>query len=299
MRSILTCGMLGLCLCGMAGCGPPSSESGNETVASPSSPSHADGYLARRERFATSLLVHGPAPQRWSDELPENVNRIEYSSHGRSLAAWLYRPASPPGTRHQALVYLHGGFALGKGDFADCEPFVAANYVVFLPSYRGENGNPGDFELFFGEADDAAETVRWLASQDYVDPEQIFVFGHSAGGVISGLLSLFEDCPAKHTGSAGGLYGHDLFEGWEAVPFNVSNKREMEMRLLVGNTRWMKRPHYAYVGDEDYSMKGDVAEQEAESNRAPLVVVRLAGDHHSMLGPAMGRYLEVCQQSQQ
>ncbi len=285
-----------LCL---PGCGEVHRDGASGRSGSKDESTAADSYPARRDQFKTAILKSGPSPQEWSnDPLPANVSLVNYTSDGRSLSAWLFRPEHGQGERRPALVYLHGGFAFGASDFTDCRPFVESDFVVLCPTFRGENGNPGQFEMMFGEVDDAAEAVRWLARQEYVDPQGVFVFGHSSGGVMSAMLSLYDDLPARHTGSAGGLYGPDLFDALaEIVPFDRRDVREAEMRVLIGNIRWMKRPHYAYVGDADWFMKGSIAEREAKRGNAPLTVIELAGDHHSTLNPAMRRYRDVCQQT--
>lgn len=255
-------------------------------------------YVARRARLQTQLTRRGPSPQRWSDDpLPAGVQVIEYESDGRKLKAWLSVPEAIADEKKPALVYMHGGFAFGLGDFAVCQPFINAGFVVMCPMFRGENGNPGDFEMMLGEVDDAAAAIRWLAATDFVDPERIYTFGHSSGGVISAVLSLYDDIPVRHGGSAGGLYGVDLFDATaRLVPFEPRSKDERRMRVLVGNIAWMKRPHYAFVGREDVLMKASEARAEAASANAPLHVIELPGDHHSSLPDAIERYLGILQQ---
>jgi dipeptidyl aminopeptidase/acylaminoacyl peptidase len=41
------------------------------------------------------------------------------------------------------------------------------------PTLRGENGNPGNFECFYGEVDDVIAAGRYLATLPYVDPKHI------------------------------------------------------------------------------------------------------------------------------
>jgi acetyl esterase/lipase len=264
-----------------------------------SSTNSSESYQVRRAKFQTKLIRQGPSPQEWADDpLPPNVSKVEYESAGRKLSAWVFRPEGSSAERRPALVYLHGGFAFGASDFTDCGQFADAGFVVMCPTFRGENGNAGDFEMMLGEVDDAAEAVRWIAQQEYVDPQQVFVFGHSSGGVMSAMLALYEDLPAQHTGSAGGMYGTDLFEAvGPLVPFDPQNAQETKIRIPIGNIRWMKRPHFAYVGSSDTFMRGVAAATEAKGAKAPLTVIELAGDHHTSLNPAMRQYLAVCRQA--
>jgi dipeptidyl aminopeptidase/acylaminoacyl peptidase len=65
----------------------------------------------------------------------------------------------PPG-----LLYCHGGCSIDDEDFDVASAFVEAGFAVLMPTRRGEHGNPGSYELFFGEVDDAraaAEVLRW------------------------------------------------------------------------------------------------------------------------------------------
>lgn len=55
---------------------------------------------------------------------------------------------------------------------------------------RGENGNPGHFEFFYGEAEDAVAAGRYLATLPRVDPKRIYITGHSAGGTLALLAAM-------------------------------------------------------------------------------------------------------------
>ncbi len=255
-------------------------------------------FLERRAAFRTSLKAPGPSPQQWEDEaLPPGLKPVTYTSAGRDLKAWLFVPEGN-NSRQPALVFFHGGYAFGVSDFEDVRPFTNAGFVVLCPALRGENGNPGNFEHTLGEIDDAVAAVRWLAQQEYVDPDRLYAFGHSSGGIASAMLALMDDVPIKHSGSAGGLYGPDLFAVMaqrmpERVPFVLDNPQEAQLRVLVGNVRWMKRPHYAIVGTGDGFMKVNEARSEASESRAPLEVIEIQGDHHSSLKEAVLRYLAI------
>jgi acetyl esterase/lipase len=146
--------------------------------------------------------------------------------------------------------------------------------------------------MFFSEADDARAAVRWLADQPFVDAEHIYTFGHSAGGILSALLSLYDDVPIRHGGSAGGLYDTRLFHAMEAVPFDADDPQECAMRVLVGNVRWMRRRHYAYCGADDRLQAVGAARREGGASSL-LDVKVIPGDHHTSLGRAVEEYAQV------
>ncbi|MCC7419278.1 MAG: prolyl oligopeptidase family serine peptidase [Planctomycetaceae bacterium] len=254
-------------------------------------------YLERRREFTTNLFRRDKAPQSFVTEAaPENVTEVTYPSGALKLKGWVYRPPTG-GPKFPALVYFHGGWAFGQEDLSACDDFKKAGYVVFAPALRGENGNPGNFELMLGEVDDAKAACQWLAGQDYVDAGRIFTFGHSAGGGISAMLSLMDNVPIRHGGSAGGLYDVTTFDGWsDIVPFVRSNPAERQLRVLVGNIKDMQRKHYAYLGDQDFGFHGNEAKARAEGGASSqLAIERVPGNHDSSLPAAMKRYLAVIQ----
>ena len=50
-----------------------------------------------------------------------------------------------------------------------------------IPSFRGENTNPGRYEMFYGELEDLDSAREYLSVIYYVDPKRIYVVGHSTG----------------------------------------------------------------------------------------------------------------------
>ncbi len=62
-----------------------------------------------------------------------------------------------------------------------------------FPSLRGGNDNPGRREGFLGEVDDILSATDYLASLSYVDPQQIYLGGHSTGGTMAMLMGAASD----------------------------------------------------------------------------------------------------------
>lgn len=253
-----------------------------------------------RAGFQTKLVRTGPSDQPFdpTETPPENVTEILYPSGDLKLKAWVYRP--PDGDEPRpALVYFHGGFAFGGEDLTEsCRPFMDAGYVVMAPMLRGENGNPGHYELFFGEIDDARAACQWLAQQTYVSKDRIYTFGHSVGGGVSAVLSMLTNVPIRHGGSSGGLYDHATFLVWGlegTVPFE-NTPEERSVRLLIGNTSHMQHQHYAFIGAEDEAFNDSVEKIQKESGAGKLTVERMPGDHFDSLEPSIRKYLQIVQQ---
>ncbi|MEM7475809.1 MAG: prolyl oligopeptidase family serine peptidase [Planctomycetota bacterium] len=273
-----------------------------------------------RDSRPDDLKVRGPAPQDYDLESPpRGVREVLYQSGDLELKAWVKLPPSLAGSgvwasnavggslgngtadlkdlkRAPGLIFLHGGFAFGSGDLDAVQLAVDSGFVVMTPMLRGENGNPGSFELFLGEADDAAAAARWLSQQPYVDPNRIFAFGHSVGGGVSAMLSLLDDVPIIHCGSSGGLYPPSVFLGWaDIVPFE-STPEARSSRLLVSNIRLMQRQHFAYLGLGD-SLQDAANSAKAEMARLAdpkLKVEMVPGDHFSSFDKALSNYLREC-----
>ncbi|MEM1436093.1 MAG: CocE/NonD family hydrolase [Pseudomonadota bacterium] len=245
-------------------------------------------------RFETRLQQEGSSEVSGTPALPDDprVREVHYPSGDLALKAWLALPEGPG--PFPAVIYLHGGFSLSAGDFADAEAFLEAGFAVLLPMLRSENGNPGAFELWRGEVDDAAAASRWLAQQPDVRAQDIFAFGHSVGGGVAAGLSLHPDAALAGTGGSGGLYLPGVFASWsDVVPFRLDDPMEQRARLLFSNQHAMRRWHTAYVGSEDRSFYATrwVASAAATAARH-LEAEVVPGTHFSSLPEAVQRFIE-------
>ena len=251
-------------------------------------------YATGRCSADTQLMWEEPSPQQPSGrQVPKDVEVVRYPADPGELRGYLMRPQGADPAR--ALVYLHSGFAWEPPIAEDVRGLVAAGWVVFMPTVRGENYNPGRYELLCGEVDDAAAAVRWLAQQPYVDPARIAAFGHSAGGGLSAMLSLVPDLPLVTTGSAGGLYFEELLQGWGPMsPFDPNDATERRRRLLVAHLGQMQRPHRAYLGKDDALVAiAEPAKARAAELGVPLEVTLIEGDHHSSKRAALEGFTEA------
>ncbi len=266
-------------------------------------------YLDRRANFATTLVTAGPVPVGRAYPGPElfpgdwerlatRVREVKYPSGNLHLRAWIFVPENVVEGSTPALLYLHPGLSAESRTIRQCKPFIDSGYVVMVPTFRGEQGNAGDYEFCFGEVDDAAAAARWLADQPAVDPARIYAFGWSYGGFISATLSLFDDVPLLHTGSCGGLLYPQLFDDprmSEGLPFDVTNPMEIEMRALLGNVHWMRCRHFAFIGsaDQGFVPAVNVAQQETSEGDSLLQILMVPGDHFTSAKAAIERYLEI------
>jgi acetyl esterase/lipase len=248
----------------------------------------------------TTLNWSEPSPeQAGSTRAPEGVEAVFFPADPGQLRGWIMRPK---GTEPApVMVYLHAGFAWHNGLAEASRWLTEAGWIVFMPTVRGENGNPGVYQLLCGEVDDAAAAVKWIAQQDGVDPQRVAVFGHGAGGALSAMLSLYPDLPAAHTASAGGLYFEELLKGWGAMaPYPADDPVEMRRRLFVSHLGELHRPHHAWLGETDALQAViEPAQARAAIVGAPLHIRRVPGDHRTSVDAALHAYVALIEASAQ
>ena len=254
-------------------------------------------YVQGRKLFKTNLTKREKSPQT-SEKLKDvngTIKLVFYESAGRKLKGLLDTTNIEKGKPKPAIVYLHGGFSLGYADVTDCKPFTDAGYVVFAPSYRGENGNSGYFELMLGEVDDANEAIKWLAKQDFINKDSIFVFGHSIGGGIALSLSLHPDAPINKSGSSAGVYDVGTLKSWEGdgyVPFDYNKEEEAAYRLPIYSLQYMVRPHQMYIGkDDDFEPTKSFVKELYPNKSIKMNLIEVEGNHFSSLQYAMEKFL--------
>lgn len=149
------------------------------------------------------------------------------------------------GKKYPAIIYLNGGFGgIGDSEFGWDEESPKNNYqgagafkrddfVLAIPSARGENANPGKYEMFYGEIEDLEEARKYVASLPYVDPNRIYLIGHSTGGTKALLLSEYSK-GFRAVFAMGALpdffWATEKPDEYGGVPFDLTNPREIAVR---------------------------------------------------------------------
>lgn len=295
-RLLVLAGLLGLA-CGGGGTAPVTPP---PKPVAPPPPAEAQVPAATwadlRSTWTTSLLHAGPAPgPNKLSPPPAGVELVSYDSPVGPLPAWWAHP-SAQGAQVPLVVFAHAGFALDARTFDGCVPLLQAGYAVMLPTWRGETGNPGSFEMYGGELDDLAAAVRFGAAQRGVDPARVYVVGEQEGGHLAALTALRPDIPIAGSASIGGLFRSEDFLFWrKMVPFDLDNPLELRMRLLYPNLAEMKRGHIAYVSEEDEVSAKAVAAFDTEARRrgARLRIEVIKANQRKTLGGALTRFTEA------
>lgn len=259
-------------------------------------------YTKEWETFQSQLILKTKSFQKYEefDEQRGDFKLVTFRSDTLKLKGLINIHNIDSFTKKPVIVYLHGGFALNYNELERTNPFTEAGYITFAPTYRGENGNSGHFELFMGEVQDAKAAINWISQQPFVDADNIYVFGWSVGGGISLNLSLHNDIPVNISGSSAGIYDYDLIKAWATedemiiFPYDYENSLENYFRLPIYNLNNMVRPHYVYIGQEDdYTFYRNLVDSLYPDNHYLLKLSKLNGNHVSSLEKAMNKFIEV------
>lgn len=252
-------------------------------------------YAAVRAEWKTHLTRSGPSPHKGKPVVTAaSVRVLPYESAAGTMQGWLLLPGMD--ARAPVVVFAHSGYGLEQAHIDACVPMLQAGLAVYLPTWRGENGNPGRFEMFAGEVDDLLAAARRVTREPSVDGSRLYLLGQGAGGQLVALASLLGGGGARGTASVGSLYRTDDLLYWRSiVPFDLDDPTEVRMRLWYPNLAELKVGHIAYVGDSDETSTKAAAAFEGEGRRlgAPLRVVKVKGDEATSLGPAMARFIEA------
>jgi dipeptidyl aminopeptidase/acylaminoacyl peptidase len=260
--------MLLLCVA-LAGCGRPQATPGLEL--------QQEDYAVARGKFRTKLLRKGPAPQRWQlVQAPPGVLEVEYRSGELTLKAWTHRPTGDQTSKHPAVLYLHGGWAFDLDDWEQARPLRDAGFVVLIPIVRGENGQPGNFSMFYDEVDDVLAAADHLANLPWVDPKRLYVAGHSAGGTLTMLAAMASD-RFRAAASISGSPDRVAFVngGYQnAVPFDLKDIREFQVRSPVAYATSFKCPARLYYGSEEHFFAAETCRTALLANTKSLFAKR-------------------------
>lgn len=227
-------------------------------------------------------MIRAPAPQpHGMPSAPRGVREIDYTSGDLRLRAWIGLPTEAP-ERAPVVLFLHGGFAFDEDDWEMTRPFREAGYAVVMPSVRGENGQAGTYSMFFDEVGDVLAVTDHVRSQPWVDPQRIYVAGHSAGGTLAMLAALASPhyrAVAPFSGSPDQLI---LAKGLpKIVPFDKKVKAEYEIRSPLCYATSFKTPTRLFLGrqEEFYRASTNLLATLARNAGKDVAAVEVPGDH--------------------
>ena len=244
-----------------------------------------------REGFETTLLreerVGEPAP-----EPPGMMFELTQYEGPLGMMDAYVSPDPEDGEKHPLVIWLVGGFANSISDIAferglrendqSAATFRKAGILMMYPSLRGGNENPGSIEGLYGEVDDVVAAARHAASLPYVDPDRIYLGGHSTGGTLALLVAESTDL-FRAILSLGPVHSVADY-GADRVPFDTTDPDEVRLREPEEYLGAITSPTFVFEGD-DGNIKS--LKRLKRRNNNPLVHIHaVAGhDHFDIIRP--------------
>lgn len=244
-----------------------------------------------RQGYATSLFyddVYRGPPE---EPPPEVFELVSYDAPLGENAA--YVTPVRDGAPRPGIVWIAGGFDWGisanawlpapRDNDQSARAFREAGVGLMLPSLRGSNENPGRNECFFGEVEDVIAAAEYLASRPDVDPDRLYLGGHSTGATVALLV-------AATTDRFAGVFAFGAIDDpWEygnssCVPEYVSDE-ERAIRAPIHFVDEIRTPTWIIEGA--VQSNGPAAEAlYAARESAPIELILVPElDHFSVLAP--------------
>jgi predicted Zn finger-like uncharacterized protein len=247
-----------------------------------------------RKGFTTRLIRKERLGQPVPEPPPNLFRKVQFDAALGKLTACL-TPDPKDNKKRPAIIWLTGGDCNSIDDSVwqnapanndqTASAFRQAGIVMMFPTLRGGNDNPGVREGFFGEVDDVIAAADYLAKVNYVDPQRIYLGGHSTGGT---LVLLTAECSARFRavfsfGPVEDVAGY----GAEFIPFDAGNRRELELRAPVRWLHAVRCPVHIFEGNRIENSNLPALEQIRLASTNPLVHCYPinGGDHFNILQP--------------
>lgn len=250
-----------------------------------------DALSKARKEFSTQIIRNDYSPEPVEKPSNSEFELIHYQSGANSLAAYV-TPAPQDGAKHPAIIWITGGHHNSIGDVwtprersndQSASAFRKAGIVMMFASTRGGNDNPGKREGFLGEVDDILAAADHLAKLPYVDPEQIYLGGHSTGGTLAMLVGESSDKFRAIFALGPVAYAH-TYRG-EFVYCDPRDTKEMELRSPIYWLPCVSNPMYVFEGEENGNW--DQLKKMADVNLNPNIQFHKVRyhDHFSLISP--------------
>jgi len=254
--------------------------------------SERPSFAEERSGFTTALTRQENSQFAIPTPPPGIFDLVHYESEVGRLAAFV---SSDPGDgeRHPLIIWVVGGWGYGISDLPWSYPewdndqtgsaFREAGILMMYPSFRGANGNPGYFETMFGDVDDLLAALDFAASLPYVDPDRIYLGGHSTGAtrvLLAAALAEDEFRAVFALGAVSDISRHNQAQ----FTFDLRNTQERMMRSPRYWVNDISVPTFILTGQDSNSYDvRDMARQSNNDNIHTFVVDR-AG-HFDVLAP--------------
>ena len=234
------------------------------------------------------------------------VHEITYASSfdGTGIQGWYVTPPGfDPAKKYPLILEIHGGphSAYGPHFSAEVQRYAAEGYVVFYDNHRGSTSYGEEFALLlehkYSSKEDAADHmsgVDAMIAKGFIDADNLFVTGGSAGGIATaylvGLTDRFKAAVAakpvinwlSKTPTADS-YIYQTYHQFPALPWEDPMHYWQRSPLsLVGN---VTTPTMLLTGEEDHRTPITESEQFYQALKLrgiDTMLVRVPGSAHGI-----------------
>lgn len=245
-----------------------------------------------RQNFRTTLLpsqeerIPVPTP-------PARLFKVvKYPSPVGDLPAYL-SVWPDDGKQRPAIIWITGGDCNTIGESAweeadadndqSARQYREAGVIMMFPALRGGNDAPGKRETYLGEVDDLLAAAQFLSQQPGVNPQRIYLGGHSTGGTLALLTS---ECSNRFRAVfAFGPVSNVAGYGQEMLAFNGESEKELIVRAPILWLKDVTSPTFVIEGTSRGNID-DLREmaRKGGSDAVQFLEVR-GGTHFSILAP--------------
>ena len=135
------------------------------------------------------------------------LTRVSYVSDGLTVFAYVYALAETPKARLPVIVFNRGSYTWKEfaGEYLTVfHRLASAGFVVVAPMYRGSGGAEGKDEMGGADLDDLLNTVGVIRQLPAANPELVFLYGESRGGMMT-YQAIREHYPMRAAAVYGGF----------------------------------------------------------------------------------------------
>ena len=244
-----------------------------------------------RKGFKTKLTRRERSSEELETPPPELFELVRYATPIGKMRAYV-GVAPSPGRKHPAILWITGGFPQGGASNAwersspsndqSAKDYREAGLVMMYPTLRGSFGNPGSQETFFGEVDDVLAALDHLAQVDYVDPDRIYLGGHSTGGTLALLVAATTD--RFRAVFAFGPVEDPTIYGEEYLTYDPESEGENRLRSPIHFLHAIRSPTYVIEGEGGNFGAFRALAKASENDKLSFLSVKGA-DHFDVLAP--------------
>jgi dipeptidyl aminopeptidase/acylaminoacyl peptidase len=252
-------------------------------------------FAQARQGFQTKLLRQETTPDPAPKPPTKLFRQVKYPSPVGQLSAYI--SIHPKATKPQpAIIWLSGGFCncIGEDYWMPAPPsndqtasaYRQAGIITMYPARRGGNDGVGFKEGFYGEVDDVIAAVDYLAKQPNVDPQRIYLGGHSTGGTLALLVAAAAGPSRFRSVFSFGPVAEVANYGADELPFKGNHKQELLMRAPKKWMHSIQVPTFVIEGTKRGNL--DSLEMMERLNKNPQIQFHQiqGADHFNLLAPS-------------